>query len=1088
MCILRNIVAFAVSVSIAFGTFGQNKSPQTLGSVDFTNLVYTAEAIDNILADGVGLGSNEVQELIAQGNFVSSNEVRTIVNGYGFATKEELLMFYYPDGTVTNFNQITTTGIDYEIQENGNAAVKKYSGSESKVIIPWQISINGTTVIVSSISAEAFKNSAVEEVIVPSSVTKVGGRAFHECSSLKRISMQNVTSIAYESFVGCISLTDISIPSVLTVGSSLFTRCINLRTIQMDNLITLSSYAFYGCTNLNEVSLHSVKTIGANAFYNCKNLSLFNFGITPNREIPTLSQTNSLYTVPTTCKFIIPIGMYDEWIAAPNWSDLYAQGYKFDGYASTEDVAAVQNMLGEYAKKIDLEGFATEADLLAFYYPDGNVTSMDQITTNGIEYAVGSDGGAYVVSGNGLSGHVVLPWKVTIGGKEYKVTAIGESAFDADYYSDNNFTSFTAPITVKSIMDYAFYDCNSLTSISFPSVTNIMDFAFVECSSLTSISIPSAISIGNGAFSECSSLTSVSFPSAKIIKLESFYYCNSLTSISIPSAISIGNDAFSGCDSLTLINFGSSPKPSVPSLSGNAFDGAPTSCRFIIPLGMYDEWIAAPNWSDLYAQGYKFDGYASTKDVSTITESMQGKRDLTNNVAVADSVQFTEWKFSDGKSYSMFFEPNVPIADPVTGETVEGDAYYFNLNDYYPGVDPSFQVVALTGDESPLELKFEISGGALSIWPNGLSATRERVVITKSGEPYVTPTGVYAIVDTQVSNLSNEIYKAVAFQSDIPTKVSQLTNDVPYLALTNNNIIIGDDNLVRSSVSGKNIIVGDGNQLSNNSQYRNVVIGNYAEINNSDKSIALGDNIIISNVETFVWNKTTSGGGIGFPSIGVGSYSDHGAGTFNINPINGIGGFYIGDQSLLSHLQIEIPEIARTNGFVTQSHIDSKQYPMFIIDLNPDGSNKWFHVELKATTNNFGTAGIEGMTFFCATTINGAHSLYQGVYPDWCKIFVLDYNADPDVRRWKAISNTADLAIDGKSTGTLVIIVDPELLQRAQGTEWLYEGNDELIWSYVRIGDAEPERTSDGRQRWRAIMPVRWYRQLPVWANQGVTP
>jgi hypothetical protein len=164
------------------------------------------------------------------------------------------------------------------------------------------------------------------------------------------------------------------------------------------------------------------------------------------------------------------------------------------------------------------------------------------------------------------------------------------------------------------------------------------------------------------------------------------------------------------------------------------------------------------------------------------------------------------------------------------------------------------------------------------------------------------------------------------------------------------------------------------------------------------------------------------------------------------------------------------------------------KYPMFIIDLNPNGSNKWFHVELKATTNNFGTAGIEGMTFFCATSVNGDYSLYQGVYPDWCKLFVLDSNADSDVRRWKAISNTADLALNNKSTGTLVIIVDPELLQRAQGTDWLYEGNDELIWSYVRIGHFEPEKTSDNKQRWRAIMPVRWYRQLPSWTNQGVTP
>lgn len=31
--------------------------------------------------------------------------------------------------------------------------------------------------------------------------------------------------------------------------------------------------------------------------------------------------------------------MYDEWIAASGWSNLYAQGYKFEGYASTAQLA-----------------------------------------------------------------------------------------------------------------------------------------------------------------------------------------------------------------------------------------------------------------------------------------------------------------------------------------------------------------------------------------------------------------------------------------------------------------------------------------------------------------------------------------------------------------------------------------------------------------------------------------------------------------------------------------------------------------------------------------------------------------------------
>jgi hypothetical protein len=188
----------------------------------------------------------------------------------------------------------------------------------------------------------------------------------------------------------------------------------------------------------------------------------------------------------------------------------------------------------------------------------------------------------------------------------------------------------------------------------------------------------------------------------------------------------------------------------------------------------------------------------------------------------------------------------------------------------------------------------------------------------------------------------------------------------------------------------------------------------------------------------------------------------------------------------------DIPErlsqLTNDVGYVTSSQLESSSYPMFIIDLNPDGENKWFHIELKATTNNFSTTGLSGMTFFCATSINGDHTLYQGAYPDWCKIYVLDSNADSDVRKWTAISNTTELATNDKSTGSLVIIVDPELLQREQGTNWLYEGNDELIWSYVRIGHSEPEKTSDNRQRWRAIMPVRWYKKLPSWANQGVSP
>ena len=276
---------------------------------------------------------------------------------------------------------------------------------------------------------------------------------------------------------------------------------------------------------------------------------------------------------------------------------------------------ATPEQLESKADKADLEGFATDADLLAFYYPDGSVTSMDQITASGIKYAVGEDGGAYVVKGSGLSGHVVLPWNVTIGGAEYKVTAIGEGAF-AGLANSNSFNSFTAPITIKSIGSRAFESSYSLASVHIPSATSIDENAFSDCILLASVHIPSATSIGNWAFSECGSLATISLTSVKSIGEYAFTSCGSLASVNLPSAASIGNAAFSSCSSLATVDFGSSPKSSVPVLGTYAFAGVPTSCKFIIPLGMYDEWISATVWSELYAEGYRFEGYASTEQLS----------------------------------------------------------------------------------------------------------------------------------------------------------------------------------------------------------------------------------------------------------------------------------------------------------------------------------------------------------------------------------------------------------------------------------------------------------------------------------------
>lgn len=114
-------------------------------------------------------------------------------------------------------------------------------------------------------------------------------------------------------------------------------------------------------------------------------------------------------------------------------------------------------------------------------------------------------------------------------------------------------------LPVTSIGEYAFYLCESLTSITIPSsVTSIGEYAFYSCTSLTSIVIPEGVtSLSPFALSYCDDLTSVTLPeSLASIGEEAFAVSTNLASITIPAAVtSIGDRAFASCRNLEGIYF-----------------------------------------------------------------------------------------------------------------------------------------------------------------------------------------------------------------------------------------------------------------------------------------------------------------------------------------------------------------------------------------------------------------------------------------------------------------------------------------------------------------------------------------------------
>ena len=106
-------------------------------------------------------------------------------------------------------------------------------------------------------------------------------------------------------------------------------------------------------------------------------------------------------------------------------------------------------------------------------------------------------------------------------------------------------------------VDYIY--SSNIKAIDIPdNVTNIKDYAFWECDSLTSVTIGDNVKrIGDSAFEDCTSLTSVTIGRGmKIIGEDAFKNCILLKSLIIPDSVKkIGKGAIEGCSSLEIINY-----------------------------------------------------------------------------------------------------------------------------------------------------------------------------------------------------------------------------------------------------------------------------------------------------------------------------------------------------------------------------------------------------------------------------------------------------------------------------------------------------------------------------------------------------
>ena len=401
---------------------------------------------------------------------------------------------------------------------------------------------------VEKINAYAFANlTALEEIVLPSTLTAIEYGAFYQCSSLKKITFSgenNVIIINQHAFEGCDLEGTIDLSAACVISDYAFAGNRDLTGIVTgDALLSISQYAFAGCKSLKDVTITSdLVKYGAYAFTDCESLTSF--------------EVNAL---------VLPEGMF----------------YQCENLTSVT-IGPDVNEIGEFAfrdtavatfevkkgNKAYQEG--TKAYVLS---ADGKTLFAVSPTFSGTFTAANIDGAAVTTIGLGAFSHnceivaVEMP----------TVTVLGDYAFG----SSEKIEQVTLG-ALTAIGEYAFFETSITTLPAFTKDTTIGRYAFAF-TDVTSVTVPDGMVVAEGVFSELDKLTTVvvgndvtlgkyAFGMNKdsIFKVEHydqdgeryFYYTfhSALESVTIGDNAVIGETAFTNAAGLKTVVLGKGAK------------------------------------------------------------------------------------------------------------------------------------------------------------------------------------------------------------------------------------------------------------------------------------------------------------------------------------------------------------------------------------------------------------------------------------------------------------------------------------------------------------------------------------------------
>ena len=390
---------------------------------------------------------------------------------------------------------------------------------------------------------------------IPSSVTRIGERAFWDCSELTSIEIpSSVTRIGYGAFDGCSGLTSITVEagnamydsrdnsnalietktntlilgckstkipsSVTSIGESAFEDCSGLTRIEIPSSVTsIVNYAFVDCIGLKDVYYTGTQEQwNAISFGNGGDASdvfvIYDEDLDENISIPFTLHCNSSESAPSASPSPKPS---EQPSVAPSATPSEKPS------AAPSAAPSVTPSEQPSAKPSAAPSKTPEADV-----PAAGTTLKEK---TGREYKVtksDSSKGKPSVTITKLSAKdkkakkVTIPKTITVDNVEYQVTGIAAKAFK----NSKKLQSIVIPDTITEIGAGSFEGCKNLKSVTIgKNVTSIGKNAFKNCKNLKKITVKSTKlkKVGKGALTGINRKCVIKVPKKKLKSYKSLF-------------------------------------------------------------------------------------------------------------------------------------------------------------------------------------------------------------------------------------------------------------------------------------------------------------------------------------------------------------------------------------------------------------------------------------------------------------------------------------------------------------------------------------------------------------------------------------